>query len=84
MANDGPSLGVVSECEGLAGKSLCILVDQFEELFRYEKETSREEAELFVDLIGQMTPVELESAQEPQMSHDSSTTNLIRRYRKNK
>lgn len=30
---------------------LCILVDQFEELFRFEKETSREEAELFVDLL---------------------------------
>ena len=28
-----------------------MLVDQFEELFRYEKETSRDEAELFVDLI---------------------------------
>ena len=33
------------------GKSLCLLVDQFEELFRYEKERSRDEAELFVDLI---------------------------------
>jgi formylglycine-generating enzyme required for sulfatase activity/energy-coupling factor transporter ATP-binding protein EcfA2 len=30
---------------------LCVLVDQFEELFRFEKETSREEAELFVDLL---------------------------------
>ncbi len=37
---------------GLKGKSLCVLVDQFEELFRFEKETSRDEAELFVDLIG--------------------------------
>ncbi|MGO9741139.1 MAG: hypothetical protein ACLPN5_06425, partial [Roseiarcus sp.] len=42
---------VASGIEGLAGKSLCILVDQFEELFRFEKETSRDEAELFVDLI---------------------------------
>jgi formylglycine-generating enzyme required for sulfatase activity len=33
------------------GQRLCILVDQFEELFRFEKETSREEAELFVDLL---------------------------------
>ena len=37
---------------GLAGSSLCLLVDQFEELFRFEKETSREEAEVFVELIG--------------------------------
>ena len=42
---------VAASLEGVAGKSLCILVDQFEELFRYEKETSRDEAELFVDLI---------------------------------
>jgi formylglycine-generating enzyme required for sulfatase activity len=34
-----------------AGRRLCILVDQFEELFRFEKETSREESELFVDLL---------------------------------
>jgi formylglycine-generating enzyme required for sulfatase activity len=34
----------------LDGRHLCILVDQFEELFRFEKE-SREEAELFVDLV---------------------------------
>jgi formylglycine-generating enzyme required for sulfatase activity len=34
-----------------AGRRLCILVDQFEELFRFEKETSRDEAELFVDLL---------------------------------
>ena len=34
-----------------SGERLCILVDQFEELFRFEKETSREEAELFVDLL---------------------------------
>jgi hypothetical protein len=33
------------------GQRLCILVDQFEELFRFEKETSREEAEVFVDLL---------------------------------
>jgi hypothetical protein len=37
--------------KGVAGKRLCILVDQFEELFRFERETSREEAELFVSLI---------------------------------
>jgi hypothetical protein len=33
------------------GRRLCILVDQFEELFRFEKESSREEAELFVELL---------------------------------
>ena len=42
---------VAASLEGVSGKSLCVLVDQFEELFRYEKETSRDEAELFVDLI---------------------------------
>jgi hypothetical protein len=47
---------VVDSLDGLAGKRLCILVDQFEELFRFERETSREEAELFVELlIGQIT-----------------------------
>ena len=35
----------------MAGEKLCILVDQFEELFRFAKETSREEAEVFVDLL---------------------------------
>ncbi len=42
---------VAASLEGVRDKSLCILVDQFEELFRYEKETSRDEAELFVALI---------------------------------
>ena len=46
----------VGSLHGLAGKRLCILVDQFEELFRFERETSREEAELFVELlIGQIS-----------------------------
>jgi len=35
----------------LAGQRLCVLVDQFEELFRFERESSREEAEAFVDLL---------------------------------
>ncbi len=43
---------VAGSLEGVKGKSLCLLVDQFEELFRYEKETSRDEAELFVGLVG--------------------------------
>jgi hypothetical protein len=42
---------VAASLNGIGGKSLCLLVDQFEELFRYEKEPSRDEAELFVDLI---------------------------------
>jgi hypothetical protein len=42
---------VAASLARLAGSRLCILVDQFEELFRFEKETSREEAELFVDLL---------------------------------
>src|SRR5262249_31768281 len=33
------------------GASLCLLVDQFEELFRYAKERSREEAELLIELL---------------------------------
>lgn len=42
---------VAGEIEGLASERLCLLVDQFEELFRFEREVSREEAELFVDLL---------------------------------
>jgi hypothetical protein len=48
----GPTLAsVIGQLKGLAAKRLCILVDHFEELFRFAKETSREEAELFVDLL---------------------------------
>jgi TPR repeat protein len=48
----GASLAsVAGGFDALAGKGLCVLVDQFEELFRFEKQTSREEAEVFVDLI---------------------------------
>jgi formylglycine-generating enzyme required for sulfatase activity len=42
---------VAGSLKNLEGRRLCILVDQFEELFRSEKETSRDEAELFVDLL---------------------------------
>jgi len=42
---------VAGSLESLKGQRLCILVDQFEELSRFEKETSRDEAELFVDLL---------------------------------
>ena len=42
---------VAGSLKNLEGRRLCILLDQFEELFRFERETSREEAELFVDLL---------------------------------
>jgi formylglycine-generating enzyme required for sulfatase activity len=42
---------IVDSLEGLAGKRVCVLVDQFEEVFRFERETSREEVELFIDLL---------------------------------
>ncbi len=42
---------IAGSMASLKGQRLCILVDQFEELFRFEKETSREEAELFVELL---------------------------------
>jgi energy-coupling factor transporter ATP-binding protein EcfA2 len=45
---------VAASLDGVAGKGLCILVDQFEELFRFEVENSREEAELFVDLLNRV------------------------------
>ncbi|MGD0148368.1 MAG: formylglycine-generating enzyme family protein [Xanthobacteraceae bacterium] len=48
----GATLSAIAGSLGnLKARRLCILVDQFEELFRFEKETSREEAELFVDLL---------------------------------
>ncbi len=48
----GATLSAIARSiESLKGQRLCILIDQFEELFRFEKETSREEAELFVDLL---------------------------------
>jgi len=46
---------VAASLDGVGGKSVCILIDQFEELFRYQRETSRDEAELFVDLIVRAT-----------------------------
>ena len=35
--------------------ALCLLIDQFEELFRYAKETSREEAKLLTELLCALT-----------------------------
>jgi formylglycine-generating enzyme required for sulfatase activity/energy-coupling factor transporter ATP-binding protein EcfA2 len=50
---------------------LCILVDQFEELFRFEKETSREEAELFVDLLVRNDTVPTEASDNTPKSSDA-------------
>ncbi|MBV8105387.1 MAG: ATP-binding protein [Hyphomicrobiales bacterium] len=50
-ASSATLASVAGSLDGVKDKSLCLLVDQFEELFRYERETSRDEAELFVDLI---------------------------------
>ena len=55
----------------MEGKSLCLLVDQFEELFRYEKETSRDEAELFVDLIQRA------ATEEPEAGPDAVDLHVI-------
>ena len=54
---------VVSGMPALAGRQLCILVDQFEELFRFEFESSRDEAELFIDLL--IGEIPREAAPEP-------------------
>jgi hypothetical protein len=40
---------------GLAGQHICILVDQFEELFRYAREISRDESQLFIELLAGLT-----------------------------
>jgi len=41
----------VSDLPDIRRRRLCLLVDQFEELFQYARERSHEEATLFVDLI---------------------------------
>ena len=48
---DATLSSIIGMLEGIGGKRLSILVDQFEELFRFEREKSREEAELFVSLL---------------------------------
>lgn len=48
---DASLSAVIDELPALQGRKLCILVDQFEELFRYEQEISRDEAEQFIDLL---------------------------------
>ena len=47
-------VSVLSDIEAVLkdkGASLCLLIDQFEELFRYAREKSREEAELVISLL---------------------------------
>jgi tetratricopeptide (TPR) repeat protein len=52
FSQEGATLrSIVGSLDRVKGRRLCILVDQFEELFRFAKETSHEEAELFVDLL---------------------------------
>ena len=43
---------IVRDVLGVEGQRTCILVDQFEELFRYARETSRDESQLFIELLG--------------------------------
>jgi formylglycine-generating enzyme required for sulfatase activity len=63
----GATLSVIAgSLKNVKGRRLCILVDQFEELFRFEKETSREEAELFVDLLVRSNVAVTESDGAPQ------------------
>jgi hypothetical protein len=42
---------IVTQLAGMERGRLCLLVDQFEELFRNARETSHEESRLFIDLI---------------------------------
>jgi hypothetical protein len=42
---------VVADDTDLDGQRVCILVDQFEELFRYAREISRDESQLFIELL---------------------------------
>jgi Excinuclease ATPase subunit len=42
---------IVADDLGLGAQRLCILIDQFEELFRYAKEISRDESQLFIELL---------------------------------
>jgi energy-coupling factor transporter ATP-binding protein EcfA2 len=55
---------VVASLDGLAGKRVCLLVDQFEEIFRFERETSREETELFIELLIAEIPDEREKIEQ--------------------
>jgi hypothetical protein len=41
---------VVAELEAPTGQHVCILIDQFEEIFRYARESSREEVDLLIEL----------------------------------
>src|SRR5262249_17287763 len=48
---DATLAAVASSLKCLQGQRLCILIDQFEELFFVEKQSGREEVELLADLL---------------------------------
>jgi len=51
FAQHGQALDLALLSLSARGASLCLLIDQFEELFRYAKQKSREEAELLAQLL---------------------------------
>jgi tetratricopeptide (TPR) repeat protein len=63
---DASLAAIVAGLDGLAGADICLLIDQFEELFRFEAETSREEAELFISLLIDLIPGEDGEARAPE------------------
>jgi WD40 repeat protein/Tfp pilus assembly protein PilF len=68
---------VAGSLKEVQGRRLCLLVDQFEELFRYEK-TSREEAELFVELlVGVDREVVSASAQAAETADQATAVHVV-------
>jgi hypothetical protein len=51
LALGSTALGEINRVLELQGTSLCLLIDQFEELFRYAKEMGREEAQLLIEIL---------------------------------
>jgi uncharacterized protein YjbI with pentapeptide repeats len=51
LALGSSCISEIGQALELQGASLCLLVDQFEELFRYAKEGSREEVQLLIDIF---------------------------------
>ena len=69
---------IAGTLKGMAGQRVCVLVDQFEELFRFEKETSREEAELFVELLVRSgAEIVSDDAAPPQPAGDSAAVHVV-------
>ncbi len=48
-------VGEISRVLDARETTLCLLIDQFEELFRYARETSREEAQLVIEILKAIT-----------------------------